>query len=207
MLLSVFGATGRTGRLVVDQALAKGHAVTAYLRESATLATAIPLTLVRGDLEDTGAVERAVRGADAVVSALGPRRGTPAGFLSHAARTVTAAMRAGGVRRLVWLTGAGVMDADDEPSASRTVMRALMRLVAPELLRDSEECCRIIRESGLEWTVVRVPMLSDGPPAGPPRAGSRPPRPRPLARADVAAFLLAEAEISRYPRRSPMLSR
>lgn len=76
MKLTVFGATGGTGRQLIEQALAEGNDVTAYVRNPSKLvASHQPLTIVQGELHDRANIERAVNGADAVVSLLGPRPG------------------------------------------------------------------------------------------------------------------------------------
>jgi uncharacterized protein YbjT (DUF2867 family) len=105
----------------------------------------------------------------------------------------------------VWLTGAGVCHPDDARSGSRTLIRLLMKLLAPAALADSEAAFATITGSGIDWTVVRVPMLKDGAAEGGLAAGTRPPRPRPIARADVATFMLRQLSDRAWVRRSPLL--
>src|SRR4051812_11190059 len=104
MNLTVFGATGGVGRELVTQALDAGHHVTAYVRSPAKLTAAHPnLTVITGELTDRDAVQRAIHGADAVITALGPsldRKATGMPLL-EGTRTIVAAMRAEGVERYI----------------------------------------------------------------------------------------------------------
>jgi len=115
-------------------------------------------------------------------------------------------MKDAGVRRLVWLTGAGVMDARDEPSFSRRIIRGLMKVVAGSVLSDSETAYRAVVGSGLDYTVVRPPMLSDEPGGSNLQAGYTPPKPIPVGRGDLARFLLEAAEKNEYVNESPLVT-
>jgi uncharacterized protein YbjT (DUF2867 family) len=111
--VTVFGATGKIGRHVIDQLLAAGHTVTAYARNPSKLTTTQPnLTVIQGGLDDPAGIGRAVEGADAVISALGPslRRGATGTPVSDGTRTIVAAMQAAGVRRFIGLATPSVAD-------------------------------------------------------------------------------------------------
>ena len=207
MKIVIFGATGRTGRLLVDQALAVGYEVTAFVRDPARLGELQEfLTPFRGDIFDAGRVERAVVGQDAALSVIGPVNSSR-GVMATAAQNITAAMRKQGVYRLIWLTGAGVPDPNDQPKLWDRVFTGLLGLLQDDLLEDSKQAVDIIRTCGLDWTVVRVPRLVDGEPLGTLRAGYagvgtglR------IKRADVARFMLeALADVS-YVRQAPVVS-
>jgi uncharacterized protein YbjT (DUF2867 family) len=110
MHVTVFGATGKIGRLVVGQLIADGHQVVAFARNPGKLDPAGPglgpgLTVIAGELSDTAAVTRAVAGSDTVISALGPslKRSVPAGPLAAGTRAVVAAMDAARVSRFIGL--------------------------------------------------------------------------------------------------------
>lgn len=208
MKLIIFGATGGTGRAVVRQALAEGHEVTAFVRDPAKLGAYAQherLRVVQGDVTDAARVEQVVEGADAVISALGPTRASAKDMLRAASTNIIAAMKKHGVRRLIWQTGAGVRDEGDQPSAIRIVMIMLLKLFSPQVLEDSERTFQNIKASDLEWTVVRVPALKDGPKQGGYRAGVAPPSPIPLAREDVAEFVLKQLSDNTDVHRAPMI--
>lgn len=207
MKIVIFGATGRTGRLLVDQALAAGYEVTAFVRDPDRLGELQEfLTPFRGDIFDAGRVERAVTGQGAALSVIGPVDSSR-GVMATAAQNITAAMRKQGVYRLIWLTGAGVPDPNDQPKLVDRVFTGVLGLLQKDLVEDSKQAVDIIRTSGLDWTVVRAPRLLDGEPVGTLRVGYaglgtgfR------IKRVDVARFMLeALADVS-YVRQAPVVS-
>ncbi|WP_380168668.1 NAD(P)-dependent oxidoreductase [Jannaschia sp. R86511] len=213
MRLTVLGATGRTGRYVVAAALAAGHEVTVLARTPTAVpqtlgADADRVTLVPGDLQDEAAVARALAGADAVVSAAGPGRASPPDLMVSAARAVVAQSRAQGVQRLVWLTGAGVRRPGDRPGPADRLIVGVMRLLQGAVLRDSIAAVDVVAASGLDWTVVRAPRLTDGPPAGGTRVvgqvggghGTQ------LPRQDLAPFLVGLAATREWLHQAPVIS-
>jgi putative NADH-flavin reductase len=208
MRLTIFGASGRTGLLLVEQALAAGHAVTGFVRDPTRLTLRHErLTLVQGDATDPAPVGRAIEGADAVVSALGPVRGGPKAILAAATPHMLAAMARHGVRRLVSLTGAGVAAPEDRPKLMNHLIKFALTTLAGDVLRDGEEHARLIQASGLDWVIVRAPVLSDGPYTGRYRVGwvgintgAR------ISRADLAAFMLTQVTDPTYLHRMPMVS-
>jgi len=167
MNITVFGATGGTGRHVVAQALDAGHRVTAVVRDAARLD--VPprtgLTVVTARLDDRAAVLQAVTDADAVVDALGTRRTGPTTFRADTARVVTAAMRDAGVRRLVAVSASGAHTTGDS-----LPIRLLVKPVLGWFLRhefaDMLAMEDVVRASGLDWTVVLPPRLTDRPATG-----------------------------------------
>jgi putative NADH-flavin reductase len=208
MKLTIFGATGRTGRQLLTRALEAGHEVTAFVRDPSKLGvTHSRLRVMQGDVYDASVVEDATKGQDAVLSALGPVRGGPKGVMGAAARNIVAGMKSTGVRRLVTLTGAGVAQPGDEPKLFNRFMSLMLNTFARDVLVDSAEYARIVRASGLDWTIVRVPMLTDGPRTGTYRVGmvgiDDGPR---ISRADVAAFMLRQLEPDAKPQTSPVIS-
>jgi putative NADH-flavin reductase len=204
----VFGASGGTGIEIARQGLAAGHEVTAFVRTPAKLNIENPkLTLFQGDVLDAAAVEQAVAGQEAVISALGPTRPAAPGMMETAARNIVAAMDKAGVRRLISTTGAGVRDPRDQPKLIDHLMKGLLTLLAGSVLKDSAANVEIIRASDLDWTIVRYPRLLDGPRTGNYRvgyvgqdSGSQ------LARADGADFVLKELAEGKYIGQMPVVS-
>lgn len=208
MKLTIFGATGRTGRQLITQALEASHEVTAFVRDSSKLGvTHSRLRVKQSDIYEAKAVESAIAGQDAVLSALGPVRGGPKDVMGAAARNIVAGMKSTGVRRLVTLTGAGVAQPGDEPKLFNRFMSLMLNTFARDVLTDSAEHAQIVRGSDLDWTIVRVPMLTDGPRTGQYRVGmvgiDDGPR---ISRADVAAFMLKQLELGAKPQTSPVIS-
>lgn len=209
--LAIFGATGRTGRVLVREALARGYHVRALVRDPGKLTAQQGrherLIPIQGDALDAEAVARTVGGADAVVSVLGQVKGGSKTLLTTAIGHILAAMRRHGVRRLVMLTGAGVRAPEDEPKLADRLIGGLLRLVSRQVYEDALAAVRQVRESDRDWTVVRAPMLTDGPKTAAYRAGfvGKESSIR-LSRADLADFIVKELESREYLGKMPVVS-
>jgi putative NADH-flavin reductase len=206
--LAILGASGRTGRHVVEMALARGHVVTAFVRESSEPPADNPaLRLVRGDAtRDLEALAEAVRGQDVVISALGRGQSfKPDGLIEGAARLLVAAMEREGVRRLVFTSAYGLGETRDAaPLLSRVFIRSLLR----KIYADKEAGESIIRESDLDWTFVHPTGLTNGALTGTYRAGATLPlRGFPtISRADVAHCLLSQVDDPTFVRQTVLIS-
>ena len=208
MKIIVFGASGGTGSEIVKQALEAGQDVTAFVRTPAKLTIQHPkLKLVTGDMMDAAAVESAVAGQEAVISALGPSRPPVPGMMEMAAQNIVAAMKKVGIPRLISTTGAGVRDPQDQPKFIDHLMKGLLTLLAGGVLRDSVANVEVIRASDLDWTIVRFPRLIDGQYSGKYRvgylgkdSGSQ------LTRADGADFVLRELVEGKFIHQMPVVS-
>ena len=208
MNLLIFGATGRTGKPLVEQALAAGHDVTAYVRNAGKLNVSHPkLKIVEGQLGETQKITEAMKGQDVVLVALGPVKGGSKTIMEESARVITSAMNKTGVRRLVTVTGAGVAQPGDEPKLFNKFMSFMLNTFAKDVLKDSAKHAEVVRSSNLDWTIVRVPMLTDGEKKGQYRVGrvgvDDGPR---ISRADVADFMLKQVSDKSYVGKSPVIS-
>ena len=204
----MFGGTGLTGRQLLSQALERGFAVSALAREPARLSGIQGrLTVVEGDVHDPAAVERVVTGSEAVLSALGHVKGSPADLLSASSASIVAAMKKLGVRRIVVLTNTAVRDATDRPPLNQQVVRGLLKLFNAKLTNDCIPAAQVISDSGLDWTLVRAPVLTNGPRTGKYKVG-------PLAagaslrvsRGDVADFMLSCVADGKFVNERPVVS-
>jgi putative NADH-flavin reductase len=194
MHLFVVGATGGTGREIVEQALARGHRVTAFVRSPEKLgAPRDGLTVIEGNPLSAEAIAGVLAGHDAVLSAIGPVGPGQATVVQDSARAWVSAMRATGVRRVVVLS-VGLLFPE-----SGFIGMALRRTFLRGVADDSEAMERIVGASDLDWTIVRPPRLVHGPRTGrysasdgrmPPGAGGT----ATLRRSDLAHFLLGEVE-------------
>ncbi len=209
MNICVLGATGQTGRHLVDQALEEGYWVTALARYPNRMHREHErLRVVEGHAQHLESVMRAVDGQDAVISVIGQVRERPsvANLLTVTSSNLIEAMQASGVRRLVFLVGAGVSDPNDQASFASRLIIPLMRLVAGHVLQDAEEATDLIRQSSLDWTIVRVPRLDNEPARGDLTAGFHKPGFAPISREDVARFMLDQLHDDRWLRYAPMIS-
>jgi putative NADH-flavin reductase len=214
MHIAVFGATGRTGRHIVTQALEAGHAVTAFVRSRDKLADQQDLSnerlaVVEGDVKNPDAVDRAVEGADAVLSALGHTSTSDTDVQTVGTRHIVEAMQAHSVERIISETGAGVSDPKDPPrSLGGRIMGGLLKFFAGDVLDDAEAHATVLRASDLDWTIVRAPRLTDGPHTGQYRTGYLDlGLSAQISRADVADFMLALATgDADYHQEAPMVT-
>ncbi|MFG2818611.1 NAD(P)-dependent oxidoreductase [Kitasatospora sp. NPDC048365] len=190
MRIAVLGAAGRTGRLVTDLALAAGHQVTAVVRDPAKLPAFAHGTpeAVRADVQQPGALRAALTGQDAVVSTLGTASRAATTVFSDAARELTCLPW---LRHVLVMSSAG-LESDHLPFAQRLVTRLVVDRVYREVHHDLERMEGVLAASDLPWTVLRVPMLKDGPAAPEPlTAYDRPlPRAGTATRATVATWLV-----------------
>ena len=208
MNLLIFGATGGTGRHLVKQALAEGHTVTAFARNPAALEIRHSnLLAAQGDVTDYASVERALAGHEAVLSALGSptlKRNT---VLSDGTRHIIKAMGQAGVRRLVFESSIGVGDSKDH--VGLLFKWVFLPLVLRHVFADKEVQERYIKESSLEWVIVRPARLTNGARRGRYRRGAEINERavgRSISRADVAAFMLEQVTDDTYLRRTPGVS-
>ena len=209
--ITVFGATGNIGRLVIDQLLADGHTVTAYVRNPAKLTVSHPnLTVVQGQLDDTAAIARAVAGADAVISTLGPslRRGAKGSPVADGTRTIINAMQQAGVRRYIGLATPAVADRRDRPTPKGKLLRLMPRLAFPNALTELDGMTDAVTTSGLDWTIARITSPNDKPAKGTTRAGflGRDSVGSAMTRTDIAAFLTEQLTDTTYLDAAPAIS-
>jgi putative NADH-flavin reductase len=206
--LLILGATGGIGRQLVTQALEAGHHVTAFVRSPEKIPTRHDrLRLVKGDvLDGSTALADAVRGQDALVSALG--RGLSfksENLIQRSVPLILSAMQSQGVQRLVFTSAIGVGETVHRvPFVPRLMARLPLRnIYADKVIGDD-----LIRRSPLAWTIVQPSMLTDGPLTSTYRSGERLelrgiPK---ISRADVAHFILAEIPQSRYVGKTVLVS-
>jgi putative NADH-flavin reductase len=205
MKLTIFAATGGIGGHALEQAIASGHDVTAVVRDPSKLRKRDVRT-VTADLAapDPGALESAVKGADAVLSGLGARSASEAGIAWQGTRAIVAAMKATGIRRIVVVSAApigtvpspGRLNPPKHDPGDGFFMRHLFSPLTKAALSkhyaDLAQMEDVLRDSALDWTVVRPPRLTDKPLTGAYRMarGQNLRRGLFISRADVAQFML-----------------
>lgn len=202
----IVGATGGTGRQLVTQALERGYTVTALVRDPSRLSLQHPqLTVVRGDVLDEASVDAAMRGQEAVLSALGHRRYfAPTRILSDGTRNILRAMETHGVARIVCETSLGIGDSAGRMGVYYTFF--LIPLILPFYFWDKTRQERVIAQSKVEWVITRPGVLTNADKRGRARHGRgigsflwtvR------IARADVAEFMLNQLVSDHYLRTAP----
>jgi putative NADH-flavin reductase len=207
MKITIFGATGKTGQYLLSQALEAGHDVTVLVRNPSKLQErADRVRVVQGNVLDAAAVDDAVAGSEAVLSLLGPSSNKPTFEISQGTDNILAAMRRHGVRRLVISAGAGVRDPQDRPTPLHAFFGGLVRVLSPNVVNDMQQVVDKVRASDLDWTIVRAPMLIEGPRTGRvwagPVSGEMGPR---VSRANFAHFVLQQVDSTQYLRQAPAI--
>lgn len=204
MKLAIFGASGATGRLLVQQALSAGHHVSVLLRSPDSLPIDdIRLQRILGQLDQPDAVAAVVQGADAVISVVGMRKGSVQTVCTDAIRNILPAMQQTGTQRLIALSAYGALETQQHSWLIR-----LVRKLISEKMRDKDGMEQLVRASTTDWTLVRPPALTNGAATGAYRASTelRPGLTGRLSRADLAGFMLATAENGSYLRQAPVVS-
>ena len=202
----VIGATGGTGRQLVAQALERGYAVTALVRDPSRLPVHHPqLTVVPGDVLDAGSVDAAMRGQEAVLSALGHKRYFyPTRILSDGTGNILRAMETHGVPRLVCETALGIGDSAGRMGLYYTFF--VIPVILPFYFWDKTRQERMVARSKVEWVIARPGVLTNGDRRGRYRHGLRigsfleTVR---ISRADVAEFMLNQLVSDTYLRIAP----
>lgn len=207
MNVVIFGASGRTGRHLVEGALARGHTVTAFVRDPAKLGPlAGRVRVVQGDVTDPAAVDEAVRGQEGVLSALGPVKGGPKDLLAVATEHMVAAMERHGVNRVVVEGGAGMGVPEDHKSLGASAIGWLVNRLIPDQVLDKRRQMAALSHSDLQWVIVRAPVLTNGPRKGGYRLGYPPLGPgAQISRADIADAMLDQLEQPTFAGQAPAI--
>jgi putative NADH-flavin reductase len=211
--IAVFGATGRTGIPFVKQALAKGYSVKALIRTPSKMPINHKnLQLIIGDALNPTVVQQTITGTDGVVSCLGQDKTSQPDFQTKATKLIVGTMQKLGIKRLISLTGGGVRDsANDQPGFMDNLIVFIMKNVAGKgtknALLDGISHAEVVRQSNLNWTIARGPMLTDDPAQGVYQVGSvGTVKGIKLTRADLATFMLDEFEKGQYIGQMPFVT-
>lgn len=220
MKVIVFGATGGTGRALLEQGAAAGHEMTAFTRKpleprrarAATNRAAPALSgsaapeprVIIGDVLDLAAVAAAVKGHDAVMTCLGTRPWRHVDICSRGIATIIPAMQSAGIRRLIVMSSLGVGEKNEFRGGF--VVRLGGFLLLRKAFRDKLAMERALAQTELDWIAVRPGFLTDSKPKGKWRAaddGSL--SGGTISRADTAAFMLQQLTSNEWLRKRPVL--
>lgn len=209
MKIAVFGPTGGTGVQLVEQALEAGYEVVAYARNPAKLnINHEHLKIIQGELSDATLIEAAVKGTDAVLSALGPRGGSKNKPLTQGIQNIITAMKKQGVRRLIVTSTLSAKDSNDRPDFKTKALVNLVKTTMHAAYDDIVTAAETVRTSDLEWTIVRLAVLNNKPKSGKVKAGyvGTGEVGTSISRADIADFMLSQIDDAKYLRQAPAIS-
>ncbi|MEP7286289.1 MAG: SDR family oxidoreductase [Chloroflexota bacterium] len=208
MKVVIFGATGRTGKYLIDQALAQGHSVTAFARTPSKLTiTHERLHVIQGDVLDAFAVEQAVKGQDAVLSVLGLKQGGSTTILIEGTQQIIKAMKNCGVERIICVVTAGFLG-ERPTSIIGKLLVWFYRISAKQYMEPSRLQSQALGQSGLKWTAIRAILLNDGPPKGNYRIATEniPKGGYQINTGDMAEFMLRQISSDEYIGQIPAIA-
>jgi putative NADH-flavin reductase len=212
MNVTVFGATGAIGSLTVDELLANGHTVTVYARNPSKIPAGWGdrVAVIIRELSDADAIHQAVTGAEAVVSALGPsldRKATEMPLI-EGTRHILDAMKGHGVTRYIGHATPSILDPQEKPTWQTRLVGFMGRTGLPRAYQELIGMTDLIKNAGVDWTIVRFTAPTNKPRTGQLRVGFYGTTRIGFAvsRADIAAFTAAQVDDDSYLNRAPAIS-
>jgi putative NADH-flavin reductase len=208
MKIVVFGANGRVGSLVVKEALKRGYKVKAFVHSGSSFDYNPSLEIFKGNIYNNDDVSQAVKGVDAVISALGSW-GTPKkDILTAGMSNIIPAMQKNKVKRVVSLTGSDAIAPRDSKSLIHALSHPLLSVIASKILKDAETHIKLLDSSGLNWTVVRSPIMNNRGKINKFRLTNKRPKPwKTINRQSVAVAMLDLVESNKKLMQSPHIVR
>ena len=209
MTITVFGASGAIGKLVIKQALDKGLNVRAYMRNPSKFDLKHQnLTIIQGDLHDFDKIRRAVSGADTVISTLGPPlKRTYSDFaVLEGHKNIVKSMKQENVSRFITIATPSVKSAEDIPSMVTKMPSIMAKLFFPSAYQEIVQVGRVVQTSPLDWTIVRFIAPNNKPRSkkikvsfGDTKTGWG------ISRADIADFLFTQIQDKQFIRSMPII--
>jgi putative NADH-flavin reductase len=207
MRIAIFGATGRTGKHLIEQALVQGHSVTAFARTPGKLSVSHPqLHIVQGDVLKPESVEMAVKGQDVVISVLGLKHGGPDTTLVGGTQNILHAMKKHGVERILCVLTAGFLD-EQADSLMGKLLLWFYRWNANTYLTPARLQYQSLQQSGLKWTAIRAVLLNEGASKKHYRVAEVhiPRRGYQINTGDLAEFILQQLSSDEFVGRAPVI--
>lgn len=207
--IALIGATGQTGKLFLEKALHEGYSVKALVRNpQKNDVEHTNLTVVEGDVLELPDVKKTIQGCDVVVSLFGHVKNSPEWLQTNGTKNLVKAMQLSGVKKIISLSGGGLPYPEkDQPKFMDKLIRFIMSIAVPKVLNDAIEHHKVLKESGLNWVIVRAPRLTNDSPRGTYRMGwvgvnasTK------IARADLADFILEQVTSDEFIGEMPFVS-
>jgi len=189
----VFGATGGTGKFVVEQALKAGFQVTVIVRNPGDFTLSDKnLEIIKGDVLQPTTFENAVKGKDAVISCLGSNRKEPTTVYSQGVSNIAKAMGKAGIRRIICISAGAVIVPPNSSFIIKFVVKNILQRLFKHIYADMLRMEAILSKSDLDWTVIRAPRLTNNKRTGKYRIAINEhlSKPSSISRADLADYIV-----------------
>lgn len=207
MKIVVFGANGKVGRVVVEKLLERGHSVSAFVHGEHDFVKNAQLKIVKGDIYDPKDAGKAIAGNEIVISTLGSW-GTPKkDILSVGMSHIIDSAKANVIKRVISLTGADARMYGDKKDVVHRVMYGFISLAADKILRDGESHIEQLRTSGLDWVVIRSPVMNETGDQNYQLSDTRPKPWQTIHRHAVAESIVSQIDDYSWSQKSPFITR
>lgn len=207
--IALFGATGQTGKEFLELALEKGYAVKALVRSPEKLhLNHQDLEIIKGDILNQDDVLKTIKETHIVVSLFGHVKGSPEWLQTNGTKNIISAMKQENISKIISLSGGGLpFPEKDQPQFMDKIIRFIMKIAVPKVLDDAIKHHQVLKESGLDWIIVRGPRLTNDPKKGTYRVGwVGVDASTKIARTDLADFILKQVEDDKYLFQMPFVS-
>ena len=207
--IAIFGGTGQTGKLVLEKVLQEGYKVKALVRNPNKINKSDPnLTVIQGDVLNEDEVKKTIQESEVVLSLFGHVKGSPQWLQTKGTDIIVEAMKQAGVKKIISLSGGGLpFPEKDKPKLADKIMRFIMKVAVPKILKDAILHAEILRKSNLDWMIVRGPRLTNETPKHNYRVGwvgvnasTK------ISRADLADFIVKQIESDEFIHQMPFVS-
>ena len=207
--IALFGGTGKTGQIVLQNALKAGFKVKALVRDANKVTIkSNDLTVIEGDILDAAAVDNTVVGCDIVLSLFGHVKNSPEWLQTNGTKNIIQSMDKFQVDRIISLSGGGLpFPSHDRPKFADKMIRTIMKIAVPKILNDAISHAEILKSSNKKWMIVRGPRLTNDPKAGNYRVGwvgvnasTK------ISRGDLADFIISQIDDERFNFQMPFVS-
>jgi hypothetical protein len=212
MKLTIFGASGQTGKPLVSLALNAGHEVVAFVRDPSKLGIEHKnLKIVSGDVTNQDAVDKAIQGSNAIISVLNTSVNAKNKPITSGMQNIIASMNRYGVRRIIMSASAPCSnDPNDIPNFKYNLITAFVGFLVKFLFRfsydDLKSSVQIVKSSDTDWTVVRMPIPTNDRKPVPMKAGFVDKNTNLLiSRINAASFMLKEVQEAKYVKQTPVI--
>ena len=207
--IALFGASGQTGQHFLKMALEAGYEIKALVRtpEKITQSNS-KLEIIKGDVLNIYDVKQVIVGTDIVVSLFGHVKGSPEWLQTNGTKNIVEAMKENNVKRIISLSGGGLpFPEKDKPKFADKIIRTIMKVFVPKILNDAIKHHKVLRDSGLDWTIARGPRLTNEKGTCNYRIGwvgvnasTK------ISRSDLAHFILTQVENEKFNFQMPFVS-